>query len=63
MDWQDLFAALALVLVIEGVMPFLNPNGTRKTMGIISQLPDKTLRTIGFASMMAGIIILGIVRS
>ena len=30
MDWQDLWAALALYLVLEGVLPFLNPAGARR---------------------------------
>jgi membrane protease subunit HflC len=38
MDWTDFLSALALVLVIEGMMPFLNPGGTRRTMALIAQL-------------------------
>ncbi|MFT5111871.1 MAG: hypothetical protein ACI8P9_001193 [Parasphingorhabdus sp.] len=63
MLWQDLFAAIALVLVIEGIMPFVNPNSTRRTMAFISQLPDNVLRGIGLGSMLAGIVILLVVRS
>ena len=63
MNWQDLFAALALVLVIEGIMPFVNPKGTRRTTAMISQLPDHILRSIGIASMLIGLLLLGIVRS
>ncbi len=60
--WTDLFSALALVLVIEGIMPFISPNSWRETMLQASRLEDKTLRTIGFASMLAGVILLYIMR-
>ena len=62
MNWNDLFAALALVLVIEGILPFLNPAGYKNTMMQMTQLPDQTLRMIGFGSMLAGVIFLYLVR-
>lgn len=58
MDWADLFRALALMLVFEGMMPFISPQGWRKTMQQASQLPDNVLRGIGLASMVIGIIVL-----
>lgn len=60
--WNDLLAALALVLVIEGLMPFLSPSGFRRTMEQVSRMPDRTLRTIGLASMAAGVILLYLIR-
>ncbi len=62
MEWSDFLSALALVLVIEGIMPFANPAGTRRTMALISQLGDRPLRTIGLISMAAGLLLLYIVR-
>ncbi|MBI2802949.1 MAG: DUF2065 domain-containing protein [Gammaproteobacteria bacterium] len=62
MEWQDLFAALALVLVLEGVLPFLNPRRYRATMQTMAQLPDRALRLIGLGSMLAGILMLYLVR-
>ena len=60
--WEDLLAALALVLVIEGLMPFLSPGGFRRTMEQVSRIPDRTLRTIGLVSMAAGVGLLYVVR-
>lgn len=60
--WNDLLAALALVLVIEGLMPFLSPAGFRRTMEQVSRIPDRTLRTIGLVSMAAGVGLLYLVR-
>ena len=63
LNWYDLFAALALVLVLEGIFPFLNPAGMRRKLEMISQLNDGQLRTIGMASMVIGLLILFPVRS
>ena len=60
--WTELFSALALVLIIEGIMPFISPNGWRQTMQQASQLEDKTLRGIGFASMLVGAVLLFLMR-
>jgi len=60
--WDNLIPALALVLVIEGMLPFLSPRGWRDAMSQAAQLPDNVLRTLGFVSMMAGVIILYFVQ-
>ena len=62
MLWQDLLAALALVLVIEGMVPFLNPQSLRRMLEMVSQLDDRTLRIMGFVSMLFGLVMLYIVR-
>lgn len=61
-DWQDLLAALALVLVIEGMVPFLNPQSLRRLLETVSQLDDRTLRITGFISMLCGVVVLYMVR-
>ena len=58
MEWQDLFRALALMLVFEGMMPFISPRGWRQTMQQATQLPDNVLRGIGLASMVLGLIVI-----
>ena len=60
--WQDLLAALALVLVIEGMLPFLNPTGFRSTMQMLSQLEDSKLRFAGLTAMIVGCLLLYVVR-
>lgn len=59
---EDLFAALCLVFVIEGIAPFIHPSGWRRMMGQASQLDDRSIRTIGALSMLGGLIALQIVR-
>jgi uncharacterized protein YjeT (DUF2065 family) len=60
--WEELWIALALILVIEGIMPFLNPTGWRKTLRQVSEMEDKTLRIIGLSSMIFGVILLYLVN-
>jgi len=55
--WERLGDALALVLVLEGLMPFLNPKAMRRSMGSIARLDDRTLRVIGLTCMLLGVAI------
>lgn len=58
MDWQELFRALALVLVMEGVLPFLAPTRWRQAMLSVMQLESRHIRIIGLLSMLAGLLLL-----
>ena len=59
---QDLLAALCLVLVIEGLLPFASPRAYRDTVRQVSELDDKTMRGIGAVSIVLGLILLNVVR-
>ena len=56
--WHDLLVATALILVIEGIWPFLSPGSMRETLISVANQDDGTLRTVGFVSMMAGVVLL-----
>lgn len=62
MAWNDLFTALALVLVIEGIMPFCNPGGLRKMFAIMAGMDDRVLRVLGLGSMLSGLLFLYLIR-
>jgi len=55
---QDLLTALALVLIIEGLLPFAAPQFWQKTMRDLSQFNPKTIRVGGIISMLAGAFLL-----
>jgi len=57
-----LLMALALMLVIEGVLPFLAPKLWRETFQRLMQLSDGQIRFFGLTSMIAGLILLYISR-
>jgi len=60
--WTDLLTALALVFVLEGIMPFVNPDGLRRMFVLGTQLDNATLRFIGLSSMLVGVVLLYFVR-
>ena len=62
MNWSDLAAALALYLVLEGITPFLNPQGMKRVMQAIANLGDRQLRVAGIVSMACGLVLLYLVR-
>jgi uncharacterized protein YjeT (DUF2065 family) len=63
LDWTDLFAALAIVCIIDGVMPFINPAGMKRLLSRIAALEDREIRVAGLVSMAIGLAILFVVRS
>jgi uncharacterized protein YjeT (DUF2065 family) len=61
--WSDLLAALAILLVLEGLLPFLNPAATKSVMAQLSQMGERELRVAGVVSVIAGLLLLFFVRS
>jgi uncharacterized protein YjeT (DUF2065 family) len=59
---HTLLTAFALMLVIEGVLPFLVPTLWRDTFRRLTELSDGQIRFIGLTSMLAGLLLLYIVR-
>jgi hypothetical protein len=56
--WDELLAAFGLMLVLEGILPFLNPRALRQTLLRMTQLEDRVLRFAGLASMALGLLVL-----
>jgi len=55
--WDTLWVAFGLVLVIEGLMPALNPKAFKKTMTTIRELDEGSLRVMGLISMSIGAVV------
>ena len=55
---RDFLRALALMIVFEGLLPFMAPGLFRQTMQRMSGLDDRRLRFIGLSSMIVGLLIL-----
>lgn len=49
--------ALALLLVIEGVVPFFSPSSWRSAMLRVTSMADGQIRFVGMASMLAGLLL------
>ena len=50
--------AFALMLVLEGVLPFVAPTLWRDTFRRITQMSDGQIRFVGLSSMLIGLLIL-----
>jgi hypothetical protein len=59
---RSLWTAVALVLVLEGVLPFLAPGIWRDTFRRIMELSDGQIRFIGLTSMLIGLLFLLLTR-
>lgn len=60
--WVGLLSAVGLMLVLEGIMPFLNPRGFKHSLSTVVQAQDRVLRIAGLASMIVGVALLYLVR-
>ncbi len=62
MAWSEILTAVALLLVIEGMLPFVRPGRYKQLVAQIVRLTDSQLRTYGLSAMIAGILLLFFVR-
>ncbi len=58
----DFWAALALMLVLEGLLPFLSPRTYRQAVAQLASLPDRSLRLLALGLILSGLLLLGLVR-
>jgi uncharacterized protein YjeT (DUF2065 family) len=59
---HQLAVAFCLMLVIEGMLPFIAPGRWRRMLEAIEQVDDSTMRLVGLASMLAGTALLYLVN-
>ncbi len=60
--WPTLLMAFALMLVLEGVLPFVAPRAWRETFRRITELSDGQIRFLGLSSILVGIVLLFILK-
>ncbi len=58
----ELFTALALILIIEGVLYALFPDGMKHMMRVVLEQPLESLRTAGLAAAVVGVGLLWLLR-
>ena len=61
--WHELWVAFALLMVIEGIWPFLSPSSMRRTLLSLAQQQDSVLRVGGLISMIGGVLLLYLVNN
>ena len=60
--WDTLLIAFALMLVLEGILPFLFPSIWRETFKKLTEIGDNQVRFIGLTSMLIGLLLLYFVK-
>ncbi len=60
--WHNFIAALGLMLVFEGILPFVSPDRWRKMVHSLAGQSDKGLRIMGIISMLVGLGLLTILH-
>lgn len=60
--WHEFGVAICLMLVIEGVIPFLYPRRWRDMVTMLAQVDDKSVRVMGLVSMIIGTALLYLVN-
>jgi hypothetical protein len=60
--WQELAVALSLVLIIEGILPFLSPDRWRMLAYRMADLDSRSVRWVGLLSMVSGLLMLSVLR-
>lgn len=57
-----LLLAFALMLVLEGLLPFIAPRVWRETFRRVTEMSDGQIRFIGLSSMLIGVVLLTVFR-
>jgi uncharacterized protein YjeT (DUF2065 family) len=60
--WTEILTAVALLLVIEGMLPFVRPGLYKELVAQIARASDSQLRMYGLSAMIAGILLLFFTR-
>ncbi|MDH3613788.1 MAG: DUF2065 domain-containing protein [Gammaproteobacteria bacterium] len=63
MYWTEILTAVALLMIIEGMLPFVGPDRYKQLVAQIARLSDNQLRMFGLSAMIAGLLLLFFVRS
>lgn len=61
--WHDIAVAMALLLVVEGILPFANPTMLRRALDVMRHMSDNELRVAGLVSMLLGLLLLYLVKT
>lgn len=61
--WEELGKAACLVLIFEGILPFLYPRRWRQLVVTLAKINDRQLRVMGFFTMALGVVLLFVINA
>jgi uncharacterized protein YjeT (DUF2065 family) len=56
--WETFLMAIALMLILEGMLPFLSPRTWRESFRKLIEIDDNQIRLVGLTSMLIGLMLL-----
>ena len=60
--WHQLAVAVAMVFILEGIIPFISPGRWRNLVRVMAELDNSTMRAMGLFSMLSGLALLYLVN-
>jgi len=60
--WHEMLVAACLMLVLEGIMPFVAPQRWRKLIEYAARTDDRSMRMMGLACMLVGVVLLYLIN-
>ncbi len=60
--WENFLTAFCLLLVLEGILPFLYPGRWRQLVAVLATMDDAKLRVMGLVSMLVGLALLYLIH-
>ena len=60
--WHELAVAACLMLVLEGILPFVAPQRWRKLIEYAARTDDRSMRIMGLACMLVGVVLLYLIN-
>lgn len=60
--WEEFGKAFCLLLVLEGILPFLYPTRWRRMVASLATVTDRQLRIMGLLTMLMGVGLLYLLR-
>jgi len=63
MDWVDFLTAFGLMLIFEGLLPFINPTRWKQLLSRVETMSETQLRIAGLVVMLGGVFLIYIVRN
>lgn len=60
--WHELAIAACLMLVMEGILPFVAPQRWRKMIEYAAKTDDRSMRLIGLTCMLVGVVLLYLIN-
>ena len=61
MGFKELFIAIGLILILEGLIPFISPSSYKRALLQLKEIHDNYLRIVGLVLIILGVIILNLI--